>query len=198
MSGKHQKEPGHQTRDTASPVDNVRSPGHRAGGAVTDAAAVSRRPGAVWPRRGRASACDHRHARSPRRRRAQHPPARRQPGSGYQLRGGRPASRGRRTARERSSGRSPCRSTRATSPTPGQTANGRSTTRHHDAPASTDSQTARPPTPRRLADCISSQTQAGAPTSGSPATAASLRKPVGGPKARSAPTPTPPHDRSIR
>ena len=24
--GKHQKEPGHQTRDTASPVDNVRSP----------------------------------------------------------------------------------------------------------------------------------------------------------------------------
>ena len=29
MSGKHQKEPGHQTRDTASPVDNVRSPGHR-------------------------------------------------------------------------------------------------------------------------------------------------------------------------
>jgi hypothetical protein len=25
--GKHQKEPGHQTRDTASPVDNVRSPG---------------------------------------------------------------------------------------------------------------------------------------------------------------------------
>ncbi len=29
--GKHQKEPGHQTRDTASPVDNVRSPGDRAG-----------------------------------------------------------------------------------------------------------------------------------------------------------------------
>ena len=27
MSGKHQKEPGHQARDTASPVDNVRSPG---------------------------------------------------------------------------------------------------------------------------------------------------------------------------
>jgi len=27
MSGKHHKEPGHQTRDTASPVDNVRSPG---------------------------------------------------------------------------------------------------------------------------------------------------------------------------
>jgi hypothetical protein len=25
--GKHQKEPGHQTRDTASPVDYVRSPG---------------------------------------------------------------------------------------------------------------------------------------------------------------------------
>jgi hypothetical protein len=25
---KHQKEPGHQTRDTASPVDNVRSPEH--------------------------------------------------------------------------------------------------------------------------------------------------------------------------
>jgi hypothetical protein len=25
--GKHQKEPGHQTRDTASPLDNVRSPG---------------------------------------------------------------------------------------------------------------------------------------------------------------------------
>jgi isoamylase len=25
-AGKHQKEPGHQTRDTASPVDNVRSP----------------------------------------------------------------------------------------------------------------------------------------------------------------------------
>jgi RimJ/RimL family protein N-acetyltransferase len=25
--GKHQKEPGHQTCDTASPVDNVRSPG---------------------------------------------------------------------------------------------------------------------------------------------------------------------------
>ena len=28
--GKHQKEPGHQTRDTASPVDNVRSPGLKA------------------------------------------------------------------------------------------------------------------------------------------------------------------------
>ena len=28
--GKHQKEPGHQTRDTASPVDNVRSPDARA------------------------------------------------------------------------------------------------------------------------------------------------------------------------
>jgi hypothetical protein len=27
--GKHQKEPGHQTRDTPSPVDNVRSPGPR-------------------------------------------------------------------------------------------------------------------------------------------------------------------------
>jgi hypothetical protein len=26
ISGKHQKEPGHQARDTASPVDNVRSP----------------------------------------------------------------------------------------------------------------------------------------------------------------------------
>ena len=26
-AGKHQKEPGHQTRDTASPVHNVRSPG---------------------------------------------------------------------------------------------------------------------------------------------------------------------------
>jgi hypothetical protein len=24
--GKHEKEPGHQTRDTASPVDNLRSP----------------------------------------------------------------------------------------------------------------------------------------------------------------------------
>jgi hypothetical protein len=35
-----------------------------------------------------------------------------------------------------------------TSPTPGQTANGRSTTRHHDAPASTDSQAARPPAPQ--------------------------------------------------
>jgi integrase len=29
--GKHQKEPGHQTRDTASPVDNVRSPGDTTG-----------------------------------------------------------------------------------------------------------------------------------------------------------------------
>ena len=27
--GKHQKEPGHQTRDTASPVDYVRSPEDR-------------------------------------------------------------------------------------------------------------------------------------------------------------------------
>ena len=35
-----------------------------------------------------------------------------------------------------------------TSPTSGQTANGRSPTRHHDAPASTDSQTASPPTPQ--------------------------------------------------
>jgi hypothetical protein len=26
-AGQHQKEPGHQTRDTASPVDRVRSPG---------------------------------------------------------------------------------------------------------------------------------------------------------------------------
>ena len=34
------------------------------------------------------------------------------------------------------------------SPTSGQTANDRSTTRHHDVPASTDSQTARPPTPQ--------------------------------------------------
>jgi hypothetical protein len=29
--GKHQKEPGHQTRDTALPVDNVRSPGAQGG-----------------------------------------------------------------------------------------------------------------------------------------------------------------------
>jgi hypothetical protein len=58
-------------------------------------------------------------------------------------------------------------------------------------------QTARPPVRqplRRLADCTSSQTEANAPTSGSSATAASLRKPTGGPKARPAPTPTPPHD----
>jgi hypothetical protein len=33
-------------------------------------------------------------------------------------------------------------------PTSGQTANGRSTTHHHDAPGSTDSQTASPPTPQ--------------------------------------------------
>jgi transposase-like protein len=31
ISGKHQKEPGHQARDTASSVDYVRSPGDRAG-----------------------------------------------------------------------------------------------------------------------------------------------------------------------
>jgi hypothetical protein len=72
-----------------------------------------------------------------------------------------------------------------------QTANGRSLTRHHDAPPA---QTARPPTPRSLADCISSQTEASAPMSGSSATAASLRKPISGPKARPALTPTPPHD----
>jgi hypothetical protein len=33
-------------------------------------------------------------------------------------------------------------------PTSGETANGRSTTHHYEAPASTDSQTARPPTPQ--------------------------------------------------
>jgi hypothetical protein len=81
-----------------------------------------------------------------------------------------------------------------TSPTSGQTANGRGPTRHHDAPASTDSQTASPPTPRRLADSITSQTQPSGPTSGRSATAASLPKPTGGPKARPAPTPTRPHD----
>ena len=35
------------------------------------------------------------------------------------------------------------------SPTLGQTANGRSPARHHDAAASTGSQTARPPTPQQ-------------------------------------------------
>jgi hypothetical protein len=55
----------------------------------------------------------------------------------------------------------------------------------------------RPPVrqpPSRLADSITSQTEANAPTSASSATAASPRKPAGGPKARPAPTPTPPHD----
>ena len=37
--GKHQKEPGHQTRDTASPVDNVRSPGSGGGSSLL-----------IWPR----------------------------------------------------------------------------------------------------------------------------------------------------
>src|SRR6516225_6567636 len=41
------------------------------------------------------------------------------------------ASRGTRTARQRPSGGSPCPNTRATSPVPGQTANGRSPTYHH-------------------------------------------------------------------
>ena len=62
--GKHQKEPGHQTRDTASPVDYVKSPGARPGrarrgGAVAEAdqARLTAALGSALARRGNPRWC---------------------------------------------------------------------------------------------------------------------------------------------
>jgi len=43
-AGKHQKEPGHQARDTPSPVDYVRSPGHETDRRHPTGGAISRQP----------------------------------------------------------------------------------------------------------------------------------------------------------